>query len=446
MNVPTQGGPNLRMRCSGTHDRVRPTGMLAMAISLRLMGVLFVVLLGSLGNAAEDWFDRVEQALTFSAPSGEARFRVSGTIDVEGYDVQLPAPGVIDASRAELWNPRLSVFVDAQFGSQAYAFAQARVDRGFDPGHRPGEVRLDEYALRLATWTATPVVLQVGKFATIVGNWATRHTSWSNPFINAPLPYEYLTGIWDTKAIDTSGLLLLWSHVRPGQRQAVTDVEKTLRVPIVWGPAYSSGVSVAGEVGLFNYAAEVKLGSLSSRPEAWQHAWEQRHHPTAAVRFGYRPSPTWNFGVSASSGAYLREFAEETLPAGTSRGDYRQTVFAADAMFAWRHWQLWSEVYVSRFEIPLVGDADTTAYYVEGKYRISPRVSAALRWGQQFFGTIQHRRNPTRWGFEVWQIDAAPAFRLTAHTQLKLQYTLKHGDSDARSTTRAISGQFTLRF
>lgn len=408
--------------------------------------MLVFVFAVSVASATEEWFDRLEQALTFSALNGEARFRVSGTLDVEGYDVQLPAPGVIDASRAELWNPRLSLFMDAQYGSQVYAFAQVRADRGFDPGHRPGEVRLDEYALRFTARTDAPVALQLGKFATIVGNWAPRHTSWSNPFINAPLPYEYLTGMWDTEAIDTSGLLLLWSHVRPGQRQAVTAIEKTLRIPMVWGPAYSTGISVAGEAGVFNYAVEMKLGSLSSRPEAWQHAREQRHHPTGAVRLGHRPSPTWNFGLSASTGAYLREFAEETLPAGTSRGDYRQTVWAADAAFAWRHWQLWSEVYFSRFEIPLVGDAEMTAYYVEGKYRISPRLSAALRWGQQFFGTIPHRQTPTRWGFDVWQIDAAPAFRFTAHTQLKLQYTLKHGDSGARDTTRAWSAQFTVRF
>lgn len=406
---------------------------------------LFVVA-ASIGQGAEALFDRVEEALTFSAPSGEVRFRLSGTLDVEAYDTQLIAPGVIDATREELWNPRLSVFLDAQFGPRAYLFVQARADRGFDPGHRPAQVRLDEYALRFTTGSKRPLAVQVGKFATIVGNWATRHSSWSNPFINAPLPYEYLTGIWDTDAIDTSGLLLLWSHVQPGLRPAVTKVEKTLRIPIVWGPSYSTGGSVAGEVGVFNYAAEVKLGSLSSRPEAWQHAREQRHHPTTSLRLGYRPSPTWHFGLSASSGAYLREFADESLPGRTSRGDYRQHVLAADAAFAWRHWQLWSEVYFSRFEIPLVGDADTTAYYVEGKYKITPRVSAALRWGQQFFSTIPDRRGPVRWGHEVWQVEAAPAFRFTAHTQLKLQYTLKHGDSGQRSTTRAVAAQFTLRF
>ncbi len=400
----------------------------------------------SMGKAGDDAFDRVEQALTFSDPSGDARLRLSGTMDLEAYATQLVAPGVIDATREELWNPRLSVFLDAQFGPRTYLFVQARADRGFDPGHRRRQVRLDEYALRFTSKGDAPVALQLGKFATIVGNWATRHTSWGNPFINAPLPYEYLTGVWDSKAIDTSGLLLLWSHVRPGLRPAVEKVEKTLRIPIVWGPSYTTGASIAGEAGVFNYAAEVKLGSLSSRPESWQHAREQRHHPTTSWRFGYRPSATWNFGVSASSGAYLREFADESLPRGTTRGDYQQRVLAADAAFAWRHWQLWSEVYWSRFEIPLVGDADTTAYYVEGKYKITPRLSAALRWGQQFFGTIPHRFGSVRWGYEVWQVEAAPAFRFTAHTQLKLQYTLKHGDSGNRSTTRALAAQFTLRF
>ena len=75
-----------------------------------------------------------------------------------------------------------------------------------------------------------------------------------------------------------------------------------------------------------------------------------------------------------------------------------------------------------------------------------PNIYAEAFGLQQFFGTIPHRQTPTRWGFEVWQIDAAPAFRFTAHTQLKLQYTLKHGDSGTRHTTRALSAQYTLRF
>lgn len=391
-------------------------------------------------------FDQVEQALTFSAGDGQVRARLSGTLELEGYDYQLPAPGVIQSASDRLFVPRLSLFLDAQFGPRLYAFAQARVDRGFDPADGPTKARLDEWAFRFTPGKAIGLNVQVGRFATVVGNWTARHGPWSNPFITAPLPYEYLTGIWDTEAVRSSNTLLQWSHVRPGLPPAVAAGEKSLRVPIIWGPAYATGVAVSGELGRLRLAAEAKLGSLSSRPEAWLHGREQRHHPTVSARLGYRPNQMWNVGISASRGAYLREFAESSLASGTSRGDYRQLVLAHDVSFAWHHLQIWGEIYASRFEIPRVGDADTLAYYLEAKYKFSPRLFGALRWNQQLFDRIPERGTEAKWGHDVWRIDLAPGFRFTPHTQIKFQYSLQHGDSGTRDFTRTIATQFTLRF
>lgn len=410
----------------------------ALALALATAG-------GSL-RAAEEFFDRVESALTFSAADARYRARLSGIVDLEGYALQLPPLGVVHGARETLFSPRLTLFLDAQLGRRVYFFAQARADRGFDPAPESLRLRLDEYALRIAARDDGRFVLQLGKFATVVGNWAARHDSWSNPFITAPAPYENLTGIWDTEAVRNSNVLLQWSHVRAGMPAAVTAVEKSLRVPIVWGPSYTTGVAASGDIGKFRIAAEVKAGALSSRPEAWHHPREQRSHPTVSARLGYRPSPTWNFGVSASGGTYLREFAEASVAARHGRGDYRQLVLAHDVAFAWHHLQIWGEVYASRFEIPLVGDADTLAYYVEGKYKFTPRVSAALRWNQQVYDTIPDRGRQTAWGHEMWRIDFAPAYRFTPHTQLKVQYSLQRGDARDREHTRLVAAQFTLRF
>jgi hypothetical protein len=408
-----------------------------------LAGVLACVLCA---RASDQFFDRVEQALTFSAADSKVRARLSGTLELEGYDFQQPAPGVIDSTGERLFVPRLTVFLDAQFGPRLYGFLQLRADRGFDPAPGDPEARLDEWALRYTPSRSGWINLQIGKFATIAGNWAARHGAWSNPFVTAPLPYEHLTGVWDTEAVRSSNVLLQWSHVRPGLPAAVTAGEKSLRIPIVWGPAYSTGVAVSGDIGRLRYAFDAKLGSLSSRPEAWLHGREQRHHPTYTGRIGYRPNPMWDVGWSASTGAYLREFADRTMSAGFNRGDYRQTVVAQDVSFAWHHLQIWGEVYASRFEIPRVGDADTIAYYVEAKYKFTPRWFGALRWNEQLFGRIRDRGVDTRWGHNIWRVDVAPGFRFTPHTQLKFQYSLQHGDGGGRTFSRMLATQFTLRF
>ncbi len=111
---------------------------------------------------AEDFLDRVDEALTFSAFKDKLRARVSGLIDLEGYYFRQPAPDLINADGNWLFNPRFSFFVDAQFGEHVYLFTQSRVDQGFDPSDHSFEARMDEYALRVTPWNDGRISLQAG--------------------------------------------------------------------------------------------------------------------------------------------------------------------------------------------------------------------------------------------------------------------------------------------
>ena len=148
--------------------------------SLRIVG--FFVALTATRLAAEDFLDQVDDALTMNAFHGNVRARLSGLFDLEVYRLDLPPPGLIDANHHFLVNPRLSLFLDAQIGTHVYFFVQSRVDRDFDPHDQEARIRLDEYALRINPWEADCFDLQVGKFATVIGNFVQRHLSWENPF------------------------------------------------------------------------------------------------------------------------------------------------------------------------------------------------------------------------------------------------------------------------
>jgi hypothetical protein len=413
--------------------------------TLRLVSFYFVVLLNS-WLIAEDSLDRLGDALTITAFDERVRARLRGTLDFEAYLIDGPALGLIFTDDDFLFNPRLSLFLDAQVGSHVYVFAQARADRGFDPREVNGEARLEEYAVRLSPWADGRFSLQVGRFATVVGNWAARHYSWDNPFITAPLAYENLTGIWDSAAADSVETLLGWAHVErePGNFTGDEYVDKHLRQPIIWGPSYASGMAMLGRIGKFEYAAELKNTSLSSRPELWDATETQWQHPTFSGRIGFRPNQMWNFGLSASRGSYLRHEAETTLPAGHNIDDYRQSVLGHDIGFAWHHLQLWAEFYAARFEIPNVGDAETFSYYAEAKYKILPQLFGALRWNQQLFSRIGP--DGDRWGRDIWRVDTALGYRHTAHTQLKLQYSLQHEDSAPHEYGHTLAAQLTVRF
>jgi len=385
----------------------------------------------------DDFFDRLDNTLTITAFDGNLRARLSGTIDTEFYNFQQPAPGLIDSEIDNLFNPRLTLFLDAQLGSQIYFFAQSRLDRGFDPSDHSAQVRLDEYALRFTPWDDGRFNLQVGKFATVVGVWVPRHLSWENPFIDAPLVYDNVTPISD-KIAPASPL----DFVRRFEPAGKYEFN-----PVIWGPNYASGISISGRLGRFDYAVEMKNASLSSRPESWNLTETGFDHPTLSGRVGFRPNQIWNFGLSASDGPYFRSEAEQTLPPGRSIGDYREFVLGQDAGFALHHLQLWSEFYEARFEVPRVGDADTFAYYFEAKYKFTPQLFGALRWNQQLFSNIPNGTGgQVRWSQDLWRIDVATAYRFTSHIQLKVQYSFQQETTGPHDDNHLIAAQLTMRF
>jgi len=385
----------------------------------------------------DDFLDRLDSTLTISAFQDNFRARLSGTLDLEVYHFEQPAPGLIDSGSDTLFNPRLTLFLDAQLGSQIYFFAQTRIDRGFDPSDHGAQIRLDEYALRITPWEDGRFTFQAGKFATVVGNWVPRHLSWDNPFINAPLVYENVTAIQDKYAPFSPADFIY----------GPSYFAKYEFNPVIWGPSYASGFSISGKLDRFDYAVEMKNASLSSRPESWYITENGFENPTFSSRVGFRPNEAWNFGLSGSEGAYFRREAESTLPPGRDVDDYREFVLGQDASFAWRHLQVWAEFYEARFEVPRVGNADTFAYYVEAKYKFTPQFFGALRWNQQLFSTVNDGYgHDVRWSEDLGRIDIAAVYRFTPHAQLKLQYGFQHETTGAGNDNHLFAAQFTVRF
>jgi hypothetical protein len=259
---------------------------------LRWQALIVAATMALLLTARADFLEKVHDVLSVNDPQDRFHLQLSGLVDLETYFIDRPAPGLIFAERDFLFNPRLTLFVDAQLGSKVYFFAQTRVDRGFDPSDDGAQIRLDEYFLRYSP--AKSVNFQIGQFATVVGNWVARHDSWQNPFINAPLPYENLTGIWDGWAPEDTDELLEWGHV--GEYDNGDYSDKILRLPIIWGPSYASGIAVSGSIGRFDYAAEMKNSALASRPESWSVTQVDQCRPVSPFRsrnFSPRRSQYW---------------------------------------------------------------------------------------------------------------------------------------------------------
>jgi hypothetical protein len=253
-----------------------------------------------------------------------------------------------------------------------------------------------------------------------------------------------VTGIWDIAAPDDVDDLLYWGHV--GEYETGDYSDKYLRLPIIWGPSYTSGFAVLGTIDRFDYAVEIKNSALASRPESWDLTNVGFEDPTFSGRIGFRPNEMWNLGFSASAGPYLLSQAQWSLPRGRDIDDYRELLLGQDISFAWHHWQFWAEFYETRFEVPRIGNADTFAYYLEAKYKFTPQLFGAVRWNQQLFGTVPDEGERVQWGNDVWRVDAAVGYRFTSYLQSKVQYSFKHDDAQVQVGEQLVAVQVTIKF
>jgi hypothetical protein len=383
--------------------------------------------------------DNLQDSLHVESSTGFWRADFSGLLDLEEYYIDQRPPGLLFNNGPSFFNPRLSLFLDTHLGSHLYGFVQFRADRGFDPGGRVRDARFDEYFVRYTVFEDSRLNFQAGKFATVVGNWVARHDSWNNPFITAPLPYENVLAVSDISIPASPGAFL--------GRQNLPD-NKAKWLTIIWGPSYASGASISGQIDRLDYAVEVKNAGLSSRPYVWDPTAEQWDNPTVSGRLGYRPDEAWNVGSSFSYGPYLLPEAYDSLPAGTSVSDFNQLTVGQDVSFSWHEWQVWAEAYASRFDVPNVGNADTLAYYVEAKYKISSELFAAARWNQQFFGTVPNGLGGRQqWDPNMIRVDAALGWRLSRSLQFKAQYSYGHRQEAVRQQgAQMVAGQATWKF
>jgi len=388
--------------------------------------------------AADAWLERLDRGLRMETAGGLLRAELSGLFDLEGYVLDRRPPGLIFGDDDPFVNPRLSLFLDTRLGSHLYSLVEARIDRGFDPRAHSSAARFDQYLLRYSPLADGRLNLEVGKFATMIGSWAPRHDSWSNPFINAPLPYENVTVVSDVSVPASRGAFLA--------RRALADRKRQWQ-PVIWGPSYASGAALFGALGPLEYAAEVKNAAPSSRPEVWDGRARGWRHPTFDGRLGWHPAAAWIVGASAAHGAYLRDDPRGTLPSGRDVDDFPQELIGVDASYAWRHWQLWAEFFASRFDVPRVGDADTIAYYVESRYKLTPMLFAALRWNQQLFGEVKNDRERDRaWDRDIWRLDTAVGYRFNRHLQGKLQYSYAHQRGELQQGEQLVAAQLTVKF
>ncbi len=368
-----------------------------------------------------DWFeqavDRFKEFHCVASDDGGFRLNTDFWLTQDFMVFDRPPPSLVRTGEWQTYWPQLNGLVSMEFGEHLSFVALGQVYRGFDPVDESLSANLSEYFAVIQPLDSAALVLKGGTFATCYGQWVNRHFSFQNPLINAPLMYEGMTDISDGSGnlTATPGLAKFLGRKNLAQNVAAW-------VPIIWGPSYASGGQIGGTWQNFDYAAELKNASLSSRPADWQFWEKDFSNPTLTGRVGWRPDAAWNLGVSGSGGSYLA--ADPLLTKPANAWDSTQTVVGADLSWAHGPLQVWSEFAFSRWRIPNLQPADAYSYFVEAKWKFAQQLWLAGRWNQQFYGDYPTTTGgTTAWGDQTSRVDVCLGWKMDRFVQLKAQYT-----------------------
>jgi hypothetical protein len=235
------------------------------------------------------------------------------------------------SGRLSLWSA-----VEPRRGFVVYAQGQLLGGPVSDKGE--SEWYLDQLGVRVSRSDA--LVLDAGKLSQGIGTFAARRLSPRNPLIGTPDGY-----------------------------------------PIT----YPYGLQLSGTRGIVDYRAAVM--SLPVTHEEYVPEATAAPHPLFGV--GITPTTGLHVGVATMWGPYLNDELASSLLAGRSWKSYEQRVGALDVAFSRGYLETHAEAAVARYEVPTQPGITGYTYYGEGRYTITPRLFAALRYERNNYPFIR---------------------------------------------------------
>ena len=287
--------------------------------------------------------------------------------------------------------------------------------------------------LRVRPWPARAFDIQIGRIPPSFGAFSRRSYSIDNPLIGYPLAYQYLTTVRDDALpVNADNVLRLrgrgWLVTYP-----IGNPTPDGGVPLVSAFRWDTGVQVRVGARPIEATFALTTGTLSSPRVDDDNGGRQ-----VSGRLAVYPTPGLVVGFSAARGPFVSDRATAALPAGTTGGTPTQLAFGADIEYSRDHWIVRSEVVVSAWNVPAVRapfieDRLTAAgVWVEGRYRLSPRIYLAGRVDHLGFsritGTLFGGR-PTSWDAPVTraQIGAGYYVRRNIVARAEYQYNWRDG-------------------
>ena len=254
-----------------------------------------------------------------------------------------------------------------------------------------GQLRTDDFRqagayaafVRVRPWQNVPLDIQAGRIPPVFGAFGRRIYQSEQILIGYPLAYQYLTSIRaDALPAGADDLLRMrgrgWRSNFP-----IGAIDASPGLPLISAFRWDTGVQAQWSTAAIDAAVAVTTGTLSNPRLRDDNGGKQ-----VAGRVAGRPAIGLLVGGSAARGAWISD--DVPLAAGSRV----QTALGADAEYSRDYWLVRSELVWSRWGMPFPNpppegsDLTALAAWVEGRYRLTPRIHVAARADRLTFSKV----------------------------------------------------------
>jgi hypothetical protein len=315
------------------------------------------------------------------------------------------------------------------------------------------EVRADDFSrlsasawyLRVRPWTTIPLDIQAGRIPPVFGVHGRQAYAADRMLIGSPLAYQYLTSLRpDAIPSDAGDLLRMrgrgWLSSFP-----VGETAADAGVPLVSGFRWDTGVQARWQGGPLEAAVAITQGTLAS-----PRLVDDNGQPQLSGRMAVRVGAGTRAGISGARGRFL----SDDLPRGGRPGG-TQSSLGADAEYSRGRLVIRGEAVWTRWTLPYVtpppeGDAiSATGVWIEGRYRITPRIYVAARADRLAFSRVTGRSPFDRrdtWDAGVRRLEAGAGYSLLRTLILRAVVQLNERDGGRITERTYASSQVSWWF
>jgi hypothetical protein len=318
-----------------------------------------------------------------------------------------------------------------------------------------GEIRTEDldrmrpYAayVRVRPWTGLALDVQAGQIPPSFGAYGRRgYQGADSGLIGYPLAYQYLTALRPDAAPATVADLLVmrargWRTTYP-----LGSVDAGPGVPLISAFRWDTGVQVHWGADAVDVTASVTTGTLADPQGSDNNGGKQ-----VSGRVAVRPTTGLVLGASGARGAFLSRGVTRLL--ADPDAPHHQSALGADGEYSRGHWLVRGEVVWSRWNMPFIGepariaDLDALGAWIEGRYRLTPRIAVSARADRLGFSrlAVGPGLSPT-WDANLSRVELTGSYALQRNLAVRLAVQRNSRDGGRIRTRTFVAGQLAYWF